>query len=134
MHMNILLIPDYLCNKARQSVFAMMNKIKMLEIPPSTVLHLYQTIVQPVLVYGSDIWVVTARGLAEADNVFNWYLGLVLRVKLSTSKIMMAGEVGMFPPSVQCQKNVLMYLQRLNSMPAGSILHQYLPSQRGSAT
>ena len=113
---------DYLCNKARQSVFAMMNKIKSLEIPASTVLHLYQTIVQPVLVYGSDIWGVTARGLAEADKVFNWFLRLVLRVKLSTSKIMMAGEVGMFPPSVQCQKNVLMYLYRLNSMPAGSVL------------
>ena len=47
---------DYHCNKARQSVLAMMNKIKSLEIPASTVLHLYQTIVQPVLVYGSDIW------------------------------------------------------------------------------
>ena len=98
-----------------------MNKIKSLEIPAWTVLHLYQTIVQPVLVYGSDIWGVTARGLAEAAKVFNWFLRLVLRVKLSTSKIM-AGEVGVFPPSVQYQKNVLMYLQRLNSMPVGSVL------------
>ena len=35
---------------------------------------------------------------------------------------MMAGEVCMFPPSEQCQKNVLMYLQRLNTVPAGSVL------------
>ena len=35
---------------------------------------------------------------------------------------MMVGEVGMVPPIVQCQKNVLMYLHRLNNMPAGSVL------------
>ena len=28
----------------------------------------------------------------------------------------------MFPPSVQCHKNVLMYFQRLNNMPTRSVL------------
>ena len=35
---------------------------------------------------------------------------------------MMVGEVGMFPPSIQCHKNVLLYFQRLNNMPDGSVL------------
>ena len=65
---------DYLCNKARQFVFAMMNKIKNLNVPAPTVLHLYQTMIQPVLVYGSDVWGVTKRGPTEADKVFNWFL------------------------------------------------------------
>ena len=39
---------DYLCNKARQPVFAMMNKIKNLDVPAPSVLHLYQTMIQPV--------------------------------------------------------------------------------------
>ena len=122
---------DYLCNKARQSVFAMMNKIKNLDVPAPTVLHLYQTMIQSVLVYGSDVWGVTKRGPTEADKVFNWFLRLILRVKLNTSKTMMMGEVGMFPPSVQCHKNVLLYFQRLNNLPTGSVLKSvFIESRR----
>ena len=64
---------DYWCNKARQSVFAMVNKIKNSDIPAPTVLHLYQTMIQPVLVYGSDVWGVTKIGPTEAHKVFNWF-------------------------------------------------------------
>ena len=34
----------------------------------------------------------------------------------------MVGEVGMFPPSIQWHKNILLYFQRLNNMPDGSAL------------
>ena len=41
------------------------------------------------------------------------------------------GEVGMFPPSVQCHKNVLMYFQRLNNLPTGSVLKSgFIESRR----
>ena len=37
----------------------------------------------------------------------------------------------MFPPSVQCHKNVLMYFQRLNNLPAGSVLKSvFIESRR----
>ena len=108
-----------------------MNKIKNLDVPAPTVLHLYQTMIQPVLVYGSDVWGVTKRGPTEADKVFNWFPRLILRVKLNTSKTMMMGEVGMFPPSVQCHKNVLMYFQRFNNLPTGSVLKSvFIESRR----
>ena len=113
---------DYLCNKARQSVFAMIGKLKNLDVPTRTILYLYQTLVQPVLVYGSDVWGVSTGGLSKVDKIFYWFLRLILRVKFNTSHIMMVGEVGMFPPSIQCHKNVLLYFQRLNNMPDGSVL------------
>ena len=47
---------DYLCNKAHQSVFAMIDRLKNLDVPTRTILYLNQTLVQPVLVYGSDVW------------------------------------------------------------------------------
>ena len=75
-----------------------------------------------MLIYGSDVWGVTKIGPTEVDKVFNWILRLILRAKINTSKTMMMGEVGMFPPSVQCHKNVLMFFQRLNIMPTGSVL------------
>ena len=33
----------------------------------------------------------------------------------------MVGEVGMFPQIIQCHKDVLVYLQRLNNLPEGSV-------------
>ena len=50
-------------------------------------LHLYQTMIQPVLTYGSDVKGVTKIGPTEVDKVFDWILRLILRVKLNTSKI-----------------------------------------------
>ena len=41
-------------HKARQPVFAMMNNVKNLNVPTKSILHLYLTIVKPVLVYGND--------------------------------------------------------------------------------
>ena len=48
---------EYLSNKARQSAMINLNKLKNAgNIPPKSMLHLYKTMIQPVLLYGSDIW------------------------------------------------------------------------------
>ena len=83
---------DYLCYKTRQSVFSMINKIKNLDIPAPTVLHLYQTLLQSVLVHGSDVWSVAKRGPSEADKVFNWFLPLILRFKLNKVQLWWWGK------------------------------------------
>ena len=99
-----------------------MNKVKHLDIPTKTIQYLYQTTVQPVLVYGSGDWDVSSGGPSEVVKVFYWFLRFILRIKLNTSHTMMVGEVGTFPPSIQCHKNVLIYFQRLNNLPEGSVL------------
>ena len=48
----------------------MMNKLRHLDIPTKTILHLHQTMVQPVLVYVSDVWGVSSGGTFEVDKVF----------------------------------------------------------------
>ena len=56
------------------------------------------------------------------DNVFLWFLKVILRVKQSTSNVMLVGEVDMFPPSLLCHRNTLLYFVRLNNLPQGSVL------------
>ena len=46
----------------------MMNKVTHLDIPIKTILHLYQSIVHPVLVYGSDVWDVSSGGTSEVGK------------------------------------------------------------------
>ena len=92
---------------------------------------MYQTLVQPILLYGSDIWGISLTAQKSVDKVFHWFMKLMLHVKQNTSKVMLVGEVGMFPPSVLCHRNTLMYFIRLNNMPQGSVLKSvFLESKR----
>ena len=56
------------------------------------------------------------------DKVLYWWLRMILRVKLSTSKQMLLGEAGVLPPSILCHQNALLYFVRLNNLPEGSVL------------
>ena len=60
------------------------------------------------------------------DNVFLWFLKVILHVKQSTSNVMLVGEVGMFPLRILCHRNTLSYFVRLNNLPQGSVLKSIL--------
>ena len=49
------------------------------------------------------------------------YCRRVLNVKATTSNIMVCGECGMLPPSVQCTISTMCYMNRLYHMPGGTI-------------
>ena len=49
------------------------------------------------------------------------YCRCKLNVKATTSNIMVYGECGMFPPSVQCTISTMCYMNRLYHMPGGII-------------
>ena len=49
--------PEYLCKQARKAIFNILNKIKQIgDMPPKYMFFLYQSMVQPILLYGSEIW------------------------------------------------------------------------------
>ena len=109
----------------------MLSKVKNLKIPPRCTSYLYQILVQPILLYGSDIWGISLTAQKSVDKVFHWFMKLMLHIKQNTSNVMLVGEVGMFPPSVLCHRNTLMYFIRLNNMPQASVLKSvFLESKR----
>ena len=121
----------YLCDKARQSAFAMLHKVKNLSIPPRCTFHMYQSLIQPILLYGSDVWGMNITAQKSLDKVFHRFIKVILHVKQSTSNVMLVGEVGMFPPSMLCHRNTLLYFVRLNNLPQGSVLKSiFLESKR----
>ena len=58
----------------------------------------------------------------ETVPLLNWFLRLVLGVKQGTCIPMLLGESGVYPPSVLCHINVILYYIRLNNLPHGSVL------------
>ena len=48
---------EHLNNKARSAIFGIQKKLKPVgPLPANQMLYLYETLVQPIILYGSDIW------------------------------------------------------------------------------
>ena len=84
--------------------------------------NLHECLTQPILLYGSDLWGLSKTNTNSIDLLLNWFLRLVLGVKQGTCIPMLLGESGVYPPSVFCHINVILYYIRLNNLPYGSVL------------
>ena len=94
---------EHLNNKARSAIFGVQKKLKYVgAIPANHMFYLYETLIQPILLYGSDIWGAYSQCTNDINNVFLWFIRCVLRVKATTCNIITIGESGIIPPDVKC--------------------------------
>ena len=62
---------QYLCNKARQAVFATFKQLKHIgALPVKIMIYIFQSLIKPVLVYESDVWGVNIKATKSVDKVF----------------------------------------------------------------
>ena len=109
---------DFLCNKARKAMFGACKKLKVIGAqPPHIMCYVYESVVQPILTYGSDIWGVYKGATVKIDKMFHWFMRYALKVKGNTDKNILSGECGVYPPSIHCHSNVLIYFNRVSHMP-----------------
>ena len=107
----------YLCEKARGAIFSFFRKTKPFgTLPPALMVQAYKTLIQPILLYGSDVWGISKHMCEEIDKVCLFFIRCVLRVKQSTSRSMCFGELGIIPPSVLAKINVLTFHLRVTHM------------------
>ena len=85
---------------------------------------LFNTVVKPILIYGSDVWGCNRNGTSMVDKVMLRFCRCVLNAKATTSNIMVYGERGMLPPSIYCNVSAMCYINRLHHMPNDSIVKQ----------
>ena len=85
---------------------------------------MFNMLIQPILLYGSEIWGVRKTGCAAIDKVFFSFMKHTLYVKQSTSNIITIGECGQIPPSVVCHTNVIKYMHRIKDMNDHHIVKQ----------
>ena len=84
--------------------------------------YLYETLIQPIVLYGSDIWGAYPNCTKDINTVFLWFIRCTLNVKATTCNIITIGESGIIPPSIKCHENVILNFIRLNCMPQGPIV------------
>ena len=72
---------NYICDKARKATFAALNKWKGLgKFSPKIGWKLFDTFVQPVIKYGSEIWNY-GKEISEIERVQFKFLNMLLGVK-----------------------------------------------------
>ena len=115
--------PDYLVKQAKKAAFSIFNKTKQIgNIPPKYMLFLYQSMIQPVLLYGSEIWGFHKAASETVDKFYLWFARTILNVKASTSNVITLGECGVLPPGIICHINCILYAIRLKDIQHDDVL------------
>ena len=116
---------QYLCDQAHKAIFCAQRTTKNIEpLTPEMYFYLFDSLVRPILTYGSEVWGFCKSGLLDLDRVFLRYMRCILRVKATTSNFIVIGECGQFPPSVSCHISLLSFFYRLFHMPNSQLVKQ----------
>jgi len=97
--------------QARRAMFAMLTKARKMCLPVDIQCELFDVLVIPILLYGSEIW-----GHSKLDQVeifHRKFLRTLLRVHRSTANSMTYGELGRFSLENEINKRLIKFWTRL---------------------
>ena len=89
---------------------------KMGKIPPGIMLHMFDAMIKPILVYGSDAWGTNKAAHLTVHKVFLHFARCILCLKATTSNAIVFGQTGHLPPSLSCMISALTFANRLYHM------------------
>ena len=116
---------DYLHDQARKALFAAMGKLKHIgKLPPKIMFYLFNTVAKPILTYASDVWGANASGQDMVDKVFLRFIKRTLGVRQNISNLMVIGETGLVPPSIDCKLNIIKYHNRVIHMDRSTLIRK----------
>ena len=76
----------YLSNQANRAIGAMYNRLRSVgTLPPHIMLHMFESLIKPITVYGSEVWGYNKTAQSETDKIFLRFARQILRVKPTTS-------------------------------------------------
>ena len=90
-------------------------------LPPSVAIQLFDSLVLPILEYGSEIWMCN-KEITELESVVLFYLKLILGVKGNTSNLAVRGEFGKYPLLLRQKIKALNYWNKIIHLPNTSLV------------
>ena len=98
-------------NQARKAMFGILRKGRELALSVDIMVQLFHTNVEPILLYGCEIWGYESLATIEAFHLR--FLKMLLRVKQSTPSFMVYGELGEFPLRIVIETRMLSFWARI---------------------
>ena len=102
-----------LINQARRALFAVYRRIKNQPIPVDLQLKLFESLVEPILLYGSEVW--GFENTCSLEKMHLQFCKKILQVRETTPSYMIYGELGCYPLSIKIKLRIISYWNRLIS-------------------
>ena len=107
--------------KAYSSLISLFSKVSL---DLKTKLALFDSMVTPILMYGSEVWGV--YNYKDVDKLHIKFLKYLLGVKKQTPNSAVYGELGRFPLSVLCKERSIKFWIKIMSSQASPIFNIYM--------
>lgn len=100
-----------LVEQATRAMYSLLDKVKKMLLPLDIQLQLFDALVKPILLYGSEIW--GFQNTESIEKVHLKFMKRILSVNRSTTSSMVYGEMGRFPLSIYIKKRIIGFWGRL---------------------
>lgn len=124
---NFNLSKKKLVEQSQKALYALYYKLRNVNIPSDLQFRLFDCMVAPILLYGSEIW--GHENVDMIEKVHLSFLKRVLNVRSTTPNYMVYGETGRFPLKINIKTKLLCFWSRLvqsSSNKLSGILYQLM--------
>ena len=100
-----------LYDSASRAMFSLLRKCRNLVLPLEVKIELFDKMVAPILLYGSEVWCPKMNNLASKLQLR--YYKMILNLRTSTPTCMVYGEIGQMPMEYYATLRMLTYWYKL---------------------
>ena len=115
---------ETISNQATRAIYGLKKAYKYELMDIETKLQLFDSIVTPILLYGSEVW--GFENISNVEKIQIRFYKLLLGLNGSVSNVVTFGELGKFPLRALCKERILKYWLRLISNKEGLRYEMYM--------